>query len=267
MECVDSGSYERNLPYDEVERRLFLFTEHEMNVTDPSCESDDVQILSVNVSDRIYSILKQKVDQIDCINDMQKERFYRVFRENIKVFSDKIVLCTEYTHEFQVINPTPYTHNCRNVPLAMLEKTGQSIQKMLRENIIKESDSEYANALCFVEKADGSVRVTIEAYNINSMTMSNHYRNEPVQAQINKVNSAKWYTIVDLTQAFLQVPLNEHCRQYTAFLHRGKRYRFIRTPFELASSGAALARGLDKMLGEDLNDCVAWYADDANVFF
>ena len=201
VECVDPGSYERNLPYDEVERGLFLFTGNEVCVTDPLSESAEIQILSVQVYDRIYSVLKRKVDEIEGINEMQKEKFYREFRENIEVFSHRIGLCTAYTHEFQVVNPTPYTHKCRNVPLAMLEKTDQAIQKMLRENIIEESDSENVNALCLVQKTDGSARVTIDAHQLKSMTLSNHYRSEPVQAQINKVNSAKWYSILDLTQA------------------------------------------------------------------
>ena len=137
---------------------------------------------------------------------------------------------------------------------------------MLRENIIEPSDSEHVNALCLVQKTDGTVRVTIDARQVNSMTMPNHYQSEPVQAQLNKVNGAKWYSILDLTHVFLQVPLAEHCRGYTAFLHRGKQYRFTRTPFGLASSGAALTRALDRVLGKELNDCVSWFVDDANVF-
>ena len=61
-------------------------------------------------------------------------------------------------------------------------------------------------------------------------------------------------------------PLKESCRRYTAFLHRGKQYRFTRTPFGLASSAAALARALDKVFGEGLNDCVSFYVDDACMF-
>ena len=80
------------------------------------------------------------------------------------------------------------------------------------------------------------------------------------------MNGANWYSIIDLTQSFLQVPLKESCRRYTAFLHRGKQYRFTRTPFGLDSSGAALARALDKAFGEGLNDCVSFYVDDACVF-
>ena len=221
VECVDSNSYERNLQCSEVERGLFLFSENEVGVDDLSCGSAEIQILSIQAAGSTYSILKQKVDEIEGITDIQKERFYRVFQENINVFSDKIGLCNAYVHEFQVVNTTPYHHKCRNVPLAMLEKTDEAIQKMLRENIIEPSDSEHVNALCLVQKTDGTVRVTIDARQVNSMTMPNHYQSESVQAQLNKVNGAKWYSILDLTHAFLQVTLAEHCRGYTAFLHRG----------------------------------------------
>ena len=265
VQCVDPGSYEQNFNSCYGERGLFLYSEDELNNVDQADE-DEIQILSVDVSDRIDSVLIQKVYEINDISDVNKREFYRVLRENFEVFSDSIGLCKVYTHEIHVENPTPYSHKCRPVPIAMLEKTDQAIQKMLDEKIIEKSDSEFVNALCLVRKTDGSVRVTIDARQINSMTSSNHYRSESVQAQLNKVNGAKWFTIIDLTQSFLQVPLKESCRKFTAFLHRGKQYRFTRTPFGLASSSAALARALDKVFGEGLSNCVSFYVDDAVVF-
>ena len=63
--------------------------------------------------------------------------------------------------------------------------------------------------------------------------------------------------MLDLNKASLQVPLSELCRNYTAFIHRGRQYRFTRTPFGLTSSGAPLARALKKVLGEGLSESVA----------
>ena len=60
--------------------------------------------------------------------------------------------------------------------------------------------------------------------------------------------------------------MKEKCRPFTAFLHRGKQYRFKRTPFGLASSSAALSRALDRVFGEDLNHCATLYVDDVCVF-
>ena len=114
VECLDQVSYERNLPCNEVERGLFLFSEKDECVNDLSYLNDEVQILSIQADDRTFEILKRKVDEIEGITDVQKQKFYRVFQENINVFSDEIGLCNAYVHEFHVINPTPYHHKCRN---------------------------------------------------------------------------------------------------------------------------------------------------------
>ena len=94
----------------------------------------------------------------------------------------------------------------------MLNKTDVAIQKLLNDNIIQDSNSDFINESCLVQKTDGIVRVTIDARRLNSMTTQNLYRSEPVQSQINKVNGARWVTLLDLNQAFLQVLLHEHCR-------------------------------------------------------
>ena len=104
VECIDSASYEKNLLYSEVERGLFL-VENEVEVDNLSCENAEIQVLSLQATDRTYEILKLKVGDIPGITDSQRQRFYRVFQENINVFSDKIGLCNAHVHEFHVINP------------------------------------------------------------------------------------------------------------------------------------------------------------------
>ena len=269
VECLPPPPYESDGQSGELERGLILCADEEYLTPDVTIGEHDPEVIlvrHVSARDEIREIFKSKVESIDGSTAEQRDQLYRVLQKHSDVFSERIGLCTEYTHEFQVTNREPYNHKCRNVPTALMEKTDEAISKLIRDGILETSHSSYVNPLCIVQKADKTVRLTIDARTLNQRTVFDHFRNESIQSQINKINGAKYYSILDLSHAFLQVPLKEECRQFTAFLHRGRQYRFTRTPFGLASSGAALMRAIDKVFGDQLRDCAAQYVDDYCIF-
>ena len=224
-----------------------------------------VQINNI-VAEDIQEVFREKIEKIQGVNESQKKELYRVIYHNRDIFTDRIGKCSSYIHKIEVTDLTPFDHKSRIIPRALLEKTDEAIAQMIRDDVIEDSNSSFVNPLCIVLKSDGNVRITIDARVLNARTKVNHFRVEPVEKQLEKINGAKYFTIIDLSQAFLQVELDEDCRQFTAFLHRGKQYRFKRTPFGLASSGAALTRALDSIFGHETDGYLALYVDDICLY-
>jgi hypothetical protein len=73
-------------------------------------------------------------------------------------------------------------------------------------------------------------------------------------------------TSLALTSAFLQIPLEESSRKFTAFLFDTNVYQFQRVPFGTKNSLAAFVRGLRKVLGNDVTSFCACYVDDIVIF-
>jgi hypothetical protein len=70
-------------------------------------------------------------------------------------------------------------------------------------------------------------------------------------------------TSLDLSSAFLQVPLKETSRKWTAFQFQAKVYQFTSIPYGYKNSVAAFIRALEKMLGSDeVTSHVITYVDD-----
>ena len=118
----------------------------------------------------------------------------------------------------------------------MIENVIKTIQKMLDDHVIEPADSSYINPLCIVRKPSGEVRITVDARKLNARSRMNYFRNENVESLLNKVNGAKYLTILDISASFWQIGLQEPCKDFTAFLLNGKQYRFTRTPFGPNSS-------------------------------
>jgi hypothetical protein len=76
----------------------------------------------------------------------------------------------------------------------------------------------------------------------------------------------KCITVLDLSSAFLQVPLEQSSRQWTAFHFECSMYQFKTVPYGFKNSLAALTRALDKGLGDcDLNNKLVIYVDDLRI--
>ena len=118
----------------------------------------------------------------------------------------------------------------------------------------------------FVMKKDGAVRLTIDARTLNKRCIPNHFRTENIDRLLEKVNGARYFSIIDLSSSFWQVELDEDCKDYTAFLHNGKQYRFNRAPFGHNSSNATLLRALDNIFGNEINSFATSFVDDFCIF-
>jgi hypothetical protein len=83
---------------------------------------------------------------------------------------------------------------------------------------------------------------------------------------LQQFHGVKYMTRLDLTSAFLQIPLKESSRKFAAFLFDTNVYQFQRVPFGTKNSLAAFVGGLRKVLGNDVSAFCACYVDDIVIF-
>jgi hypothetical protein len=73
-------------------------------------------------------------------------------------------------------------------------------------------------------------------------------------------------TTLDLTSAYLQIPLHRDSRKYTAFLFDSTVYQYERTPYGFRNSLSAFVRALKLALGGETDEFAVFYVDDVLVF-
>ena len=236
--------------------------ENNMN-GESNAENKEFQLLCIrNELNNELELMIKKVNEVERISVTRREALKRVILANGDVFTNHIGKCNSYIHSFTVTDLTPFNHKSRPIPSSLMSKTDDVIDKMLAEGIIEPSDSQYINPLCIVIKADGSIRLTIDARELNRRSIPNHYRNEPVDKLLNRINGARYFSSIDLSSSFWQIELAEECRDFTAFIHRGRQYRFRRTPFGISSSSAALIRAISEIFSREIDTYAAIFVDD-----
>ena len=166
-------------------------------------------------------------------------------------------------HSMQVTDDEPVYTKPYPIPHALKDSVKKEIDNMLDMGIIRPSSSPYASPLTIVAKPDGTPRICCDTKKINAKTVFDPQPipdQEEIFAQLSKDN---YFTKIDLSKGYWQVPMAEESKKYTAFVlpgHDGGHYEFNVMAFGLVNSAATFSKIMRKLLHDMEN--VHNYIDD-----
>jgi transposase InsO family protein/predicted aspartyl protease len=131
------------------------------------------------------------------------------------------------------------------------------------QGVIEKSKSPWRNPVVAAKKADGSIRLCLDARKLNNITKRDRLLTPNVFDSLNCIPSdAKVFGRIDKNQAFLQTKLRECDKEKTAFFIKGKGlFHFTRMPFGLTNAPATQTRLMLEIFG-DLVPYILVYFDD-----
>ena len=152
----------------------------------------------------------------------------------------------EYHHNFQGIGKLknhkiklhvnedikPVATPPRSMPYHLKDQATRAIQEMIDNDIIDEhpinEPAPWVSNTVIAPKSDGSIRITLDARNVNKAIMPTNHpipRHEDIKA---KLSGCKIFSKMDFKSAFWQIELDESSRYLTAFHTNDKLYRYKR---------------------------------------
>jgi hypothetical protein len=137
---------------------------------------------------------------------------------------------------------------------------------MLAEDILEISDSPFINPMTIVQREGKAPRICIDARKVNDVTIPDRERTPPLNELLQRFHDARYMTSIDLSQAFLQIPLKKESRPYTAFLFDSTVYQYKRVPYGFKNSLSAFVRALKLVLRSETSDFVVCYVDDVLIY-
>jgi hypothetical protein len=206
--------------------------------------------------------IQDKLAEINNIDHHHLQQLKDILIDNQEIFREEPGRIRTYEHSFQITDNTPFFQKGWPVPVKYQEAVETELQRMLKWGVIERCNSPYVSPLVTVIKKNGSVRLCLDARRINSVTVPAYDGPQPIPEILARCGRVKYMSTIDLSTSFWQVGLREDCRDYTAFMYKGKCYRFTVTPFGLSTSLASLIRGLDTALSEEIKKNLIIYVDD-----
>ena len=144
-------------------------------------------------------------------------------------------------------NATPKFYKARTVPLALKEKVEAELDNLESMGIIQ--FSKWAAPVVPVVKQNGGVRLCGDyKLTVNQASPVDSYPLPRVDELLASLSGGKFFSKLDLSQAYLQLPLDEQSREYvTVNTHKGL-YRYNRLPFGVSSAPSIFQRTMDNLM-------------------
>ena len=143
---------------------------------------------------------------------------------------------------------SPVRQHPYRLPYSRRATVRDELQKMLDMDIIQPSTSPWASPIVLDTKKYGSIRFCVDYRTLNRMVDFDAYPIPRVDAILDKVSSAKYISMIDLTRGYWQIPLEEDSRQKSAFVTEFGLYEFKTMPFGLHGAPATFQRLMNRVL-------------------
>ena len=172
---------------------------------------------------------------------------------------------TAIEHVINVTDVTPLRQKAYRVPASLRKALDDKLDTLLDAGIITPSCSPWASPLVLVKKPDNSIRPCVDYRKLNAVTVADSYPLPRVDESMECLSGAKYLTTLDLHSGFMQVPVAEESKQYTAFITSRGLFEFNYLPFGLRNAPATFSRLMQFVLSGLLFHSSILYMDDILV--
>jgi len=147
-----------------------------------------------------------------------------------------------------------------------LKKVRTYLDENLKREFIRPSKSLTGYLILFVSKKNGTKWLCVNYRQLNEITRQDSYPLLLIKELQDQLGRVKWFTSLDLKEAYYRVQMKEGEEWKTAFQTRYGHYKYTVMPFELKNAPATFQRLINNMLREYLDDFAITYLDDILIY-
>lgn len=221
-------------------------------------------------------ILNQNLNKLrlDHMNQEERDKIFNLCSEYKDIFYAEnlpLTFTNQVKHKIRTVNEDPiYIKPYRQPPAEAAEIRNQ-VEKLLGDNVIKESHSPWSAPVHLVPKkldATGQqkFRMVIDYRRLNDITVDDKYPLPNITDLFDKLGKSCYFSVLDLASGYHQIEIEEEDQPKTAFSTQFGHYEFLRMPFGLKTAPATFQRAMDNVLrGLQGIHCLI-YLDDIIIF-
>lgn len=169
--------------------------------------------------------------------------------------------------DFDIDPDVPPTKNAYvNIPAAYMGKAIERLRRMEAEKIIEKVNvaPKWISGMSAVPKGKDDFRLVINMIGPNRAIRRRFHKMPTLEDVRVKLNGAKFFTKLDLTNAFYHIVLGRRSRELTTFLGPDGMYRFVRLVFGVNCAPEAFQQQMESILRDIPNLII--YIDDLLIF-
>lgn len=187
------------------------------------------------------------INRVDVIQSLNKE-YEMLVNQNRTVFQGIGKLGKPYKIELKD-NTKPVIQPIRKVPFALENQFKNYLCELEKLDIIEkvQGSTEWLNSFVIVKKVDGSLRICLDPKDLNSVIKRQTFKLPTIDEIAVNLKGSRYYTILDATSGFWNIPLDEESSKLCTFGTPMGRYRFKRLPFGIVTASEVFQERFQEM--------------------
>ena len=226
-------------------RRLHMCSSDERDVPEVI---NKVELASQVVPSHIQTLYEKTLDNVDESLHDDIASLFHDFGDTFSKDEDDLGCINLTSHEIDTGDARPIKQAPRRTPTAFLGRDKEAIDKMLKRGTIRESNSPWASPVVLVPKKNGSVRVCVDYRKLNDLTKKDAFPLPKISDCLDAVSGSAYFSTLDLTAGYNQVPVAEKDIPKTAFVTKYGLYESPYMPFGLSNAPATFQRVMELAL-------------------
>lgn len=207
--------------------------------------------------------LTDALDKNHRLRSFQENQLLEVQKKFLLSDNGKIGCTNVLSHVIDTGDAKPIRQRPYPVSPYQQKRIDVELDRMLKMGVIVPSNSPWSSPIVAVEKKTGKLRICLDSRKLNDVTIKEAYPLPYITRILGRLQSSKFLTSIDLSDAFWQVPLDPESQAKTAFRVPGRGlFMYATMPMGLCNSAQTMSRLMDIVLGCDLEPSVFYYLDD-----
>jgi hypothetical protein len=140
------------------------------------------------------------------------------------------------------------------------------LEKNLKKVSIRASSSPTGVLMLFTKKPNGNLQLCVGYRGLNEGTIKNHYPLPLIQEMLMRLSRAKWFTKVDMRDAYNLIRIADGDEWKTAFRTWYELYESLVMPFGLTNAPSMFQSYINKALRPFLDEFTIAFEDNVLVY-
>jgi hypothetical protein len=128
------------------------------------------------------------------------------------------VIRTDLPVHIDVGTATPRVSGYRRLNPEEQAVVNEYVDKLISADVVEPGNGPWSSPILLVPKKDGGLRAVADLRKVNDCVTADSYSMPDTQELLDQLGGARWFTSLDLSSAFWQLPLAEESRDCTAFM-------------------------------------------------
>ena len=156
---------------------------------------------------------------------------------------------------------------CQNLSAFQVMALNDYVDKNLKLGRIRPSTSNYSSRVALLNKPNSTEYRVVQDYRaVNAAMVSDNTQLMAVNQFHSNVEGSKFFTVLDISEAFYSIELEESSRKYTAFSTPKGLFEFCVAPMGIKNSPAALIAALNNIFSDLIYRNLIIFVDDFLIF-